>query len=72
MRYGLNLLNCKVNMTFFYKTTRLFLTILKKVKNRYHENITFVAIVKLVAHTLLCEVKLVVNNNRCLLKYCMP
>ena len=67
MRYALNLLNCKVNMTFFYKNHEIILTILKKMKNRYHENITFVAIVKLVAHTLLCEVKLVVNNNGCLL-----
>ena len=52
MRLAPKLLNCRVNMTFLLETTRLFLVILKKKKNRYHGNITFVAIVKLVAHTL--------------------
>ena len=66
MRLASKLLNCRVNMIFLLKTTRFFLAILK-MKNRYHENITFVAFVKLVAHTLLCRVKSVVNNNRYLL-----
>ena len=52
MRLPSKLLNCRVNMTFLLETTRLFLVILKKKKNRYHGNITFVVIVKLVAHTL--------------------
>ena len=34
------------------QTMRFFLTILRIVKNTYHGNITFVAIAKLVAHTL--------------------
>ena len=41
--------------------------ILKGVKNRYHGNIMFVAIVKLVTNTLLCRMKSAVNNNRYLL-----
>ena len=52
---------------FLLKTTRFFLVILKRTKNRYHGNITFIASVKLVAHTLLCGVKSVVNNDRYLL-----
>ena len=64
MRLAPKLLNCRVNMTFLLKTTRFSLAILKRVKNRYNGNIMFVAIGKLVAHTLLCKVKSVVNNNR--------
>ena len=63
MRLALKLLNCRVNLSFLLKTTRFFLVILKKTKNTYHGNITVVPSVKLVAHTLLCRVKSVINNN---------
>ena len=53
MRLAPKLLNCRVKMNFFLlKTTRLFLVILKKTKNRYHGNIMFIVIAKLVTHTL--------------------
>ena len=52
MRLAPNLLNCRVNIAFFLlKTMRFFLVILKKTKNKYHGNITFIAIAKLVTYT---------------------
>ena len=52
MRTAPKLMNCRVNMMYFIKSHEILLIILRKMKNRYHGKITFLAIVKLVTQTL--------------------
>ena len=52
MRIAPKLMNCRVNMTYLYKTTRFLLIISTTKMKNSHENIAFLAIVKLVTHTL--------------------
>ena len=52
MRLAPKLLNCRVNMNSLLKNIRFFLVILRKTKKKYLENIAFIVIVRLVAHTI--------------------
>ena len=50
MSIAQKLMNCRVNMTYF-KTTKFFLIILKKMKGTYLGNITFIVHTRLVSYT---------------------
>ena len=67
MRLAPKLLNCRVNMTYFAKNHEILFSYFEKNEEQILWKHNVVAIVKLVAHILLCGMKSVVNNYRYLL-----